>query len=301
MNGVITYALFGFGKEKHPDCFDAKSYIRGMMHCIRMNMLLYPTWTTRIETDTDTFNAFQNLFWALDKLDKVQIRRNEPAPLTKAMLWRLKPIFELNADQTKVFTHVLCRDLDSPATYREVQAVQYWINKEKAAHAITDSVSHTIPMLGGMVGFIPDWFTMRVGVSNWNDLFNGCGIDFNRKGADQDFLNQFIYPKFAQPGSDSITQHYFNGMPNTFLSDYKTCLCPPTAGHVRNCPNDTDLLNYDAKLKESNTIAGHIGASGSYQTALTKFLMQYKDKFTDLHEIEKEYPDLFYWVKDGTY
>lgn len=297
---VITYSLFGYDRERQSNCFDFNSYLRGMMICIRMNRLLYPDWITRIETDHNTYNAFLKLFIHLDLSDKFQVRHHDPELLTKAMLWRLKPVFEMNPDQSKVFTHVLCRDLDSPATYREVQAVQYWMNREKASHAITDSVSHTVPMLGGMIGFIPDWFTMRVGVSAWSDLFSGCSIDFNRKGADQDYLNSIIYPKFAQQGNDSITQHYFNGMPNTFLSDYRTCTCPPTSGHKSGCENDMDT-GLTADLKESNAIAGHIGASGAYQTALTNFLMKYKDKFEDLREIEKEHSDIFYWIKDGTY
>ncbi len=289
---VICYALFGYNKERQSNCFDFNSYLRGMMMCIRVNRLLYPDWITRIETDKATYTAFSSLFHELDKSVMFQFNINEEAQLTKAMLWRLKPLFE-----GEDFTHVICRDLDSPATYREVQAVRYWINKEKAAHAITDSVSHTIPMLGGMIGFVPKWFTMRTEFKTWDEMFNGCTLDFNRKGADQDFLTQYVYPKFAQHGSDSITQHYFNGMSNTFLSDYKTCTCPPTSGHKQGCENNMDL-GLDGVMKESNSICGHIGASGCYTGAMHQFLNKFYDKFEDIRNAEKPYSDVFYWLNE---
>ena len=62
------------------------------------------------------------------------------------MLWRLLPIFEYNVER------IICRDTDSPLTYREAQMVKEWENSPKVVHAITDSVSHNIPLMGGMIG-----------------------------------------------------------------------------------------------------------------------------------------------------
>lgn len=293
---AIVYSLFGYGKPREANSFDFASYIRGLMINVRMNRLLYKDWVIVLETDQATYDAFHILF---DNVG-IEVNINKPAPLCLAMLWRLKPIFEQENQQWR-FSHVICRDLDSPTTYREVQAVQHWINRDKAIHAITDSISHNLPMLGGMIGARPDYFSGTMKVNSWDELMSlANGIDFAKKGSDQTFINKIIYPKFAQPGRDSITQHYFLGMGNTFLSDYRTCTCPSTVGHEGHCINNTDIgLPFD--LRESNSVCGHIGASGAYTTALFKFLYKYKDQFEDLIEIESNYPEMFYWVQDGTF
>jgi hypothetical protein len=179
-----------------------------------------------------------------------------------------------------------------------VQAVQYWINRDKAAHAITDSVSHDVPMLGGMIGFIPRYFMDKTGARTWKQLIDKRNsYNWNAKGNDQSFLTDIVYPCFAQKGSDSITQHYFKGMSNSFLSDYKTCTCEPPAGHADHCINNTPI-DLPFEYKESNSTCGHIGAAGFYTTALERFLSKYKDKFVDLQEIEQSRKDIFYWAND---
>ena len=296
MKGAIVYSLFGNEEDRKENCFNFNSYLRGMMINIRLNKLLFPEWTTLIELDKNVYQKYFNLFNALKQGGWIDFRVNEPEPLTKAMLWRLKPCFEMGSDGFKTWDYVLCRDLDSPATYREAQAVKYWMNRDKAAHAITDSISHDVPMLGGMIGFIPKYFTDKIGQNDWSAMFNGVNIDFNRKGADQDFINQYIYPHFAQQGSDSITQHYFKGR-ESFLSDVRTCICVPTLGHESHCPNNIEI-NLPIEYKESNVICGHIGSAGFYSPILERFLHKYKEKFLGLYEIEKDYEDLFYWNKE---
>jgi hypothetical protein len=261
-----------------------------------MNKLLYPEWTTVIHTDFETYEGFKSYFEGI-RSPKIDIVVCANEPLCKAMLWRMKPIFEMNGGERK-YTYVICRDADSPATYREVQAVEQWIANNKSAHAITDSISHNIPMLGGMIGFKPADFTMRVDAMDWNELMaKSGGISFSIKGSDQDFLNSVVYPKFAQHGNDSITQHYFNGCANSFLSDFHTCTCIPTVGHRDDCPNNFKI-NLPDDLKDSNVIVGHIGASGPYQVATERFLRNYRNQFDSIVNAEANYPDVFYWVKD---
>lgn len=275
----ISYSLFGYNKERQENCFDFNSYLRGLMVNIRLARLIYPDWTIRVHMDLSTYMGFRDLF---DKLPIQVLVVCEDAPLTKAMLWRLKPCFDTDV------SHVICRDLDSPITYREAQAVKYWMNKDKTAHAITDSVSHDVPMLGGMIGFIGKYFTDRMGCNDWDTLVNRGGYDWARKGTDQTFLTNEVYPRVAQHGNDSITQHYVLGMGNSFLSDYHTTI------------QDMDV-NLPIDLKESNDCCGHIGSAGYYNGQTSKFINKHADKFTDLIEIEKDYSDLFSWVKNGCY
>lgn len=291
VRGAISYALF----FKENQAFDFPSYLRGFMLNLRFRALIYPGWKVILNTDTQTFEKYGEFF---EKLP-IEVQVNEPAPLTKAMLWRMKPIFDYTHPGWN-YTHVLCRDVDSPLTYKERQAVEYWIRKDTAAHAITDSVSHDVPMMGGMIGFRPAYFADKMGCRTWDELMAlGDILDYSTKGADQTFLTKYVYPKMATHGSDSIVQHYFQGMPNTFLPNFNTCNCSPLAPHVLRCPNDIEI-DLPIEMKESQSCCGHIGASGWYETATNRFLRKYHDRFLHLAEAEEMYPDIFHWLKDGS-
>lgn len=278
---AISYSLFGYNKARQDNCFDFNSYLRGLMISLRMNRLIMPEWVTVLNTDKSTYNAFKELF---DNCG-IEVLIHDDAPLCKAMLWRLKPVYEMHNGKYK-YTHVLCRDLDSPITWREAKCVQYWLNKGTAIHAITDSISHNIPMLGGMIGINTSLFSLRM-PGNWDELLRmDQTIDYQIKGSDQTFLNNCVYPMWAGHGTDSITQHYLKGMPNTFLSDYQT-----------EVPEYIEL-GLNADLIESNAVCGHIGAAGWYETAMFKFLRKHWDKFEDLIELEKKYSNIFYWVNE---
>jgi len=279
MKGIV-YSLFGYERGRAENCFDFNSYLRGLMICLRMNTLIYPDWKTVLETDENTYNGFKTLF---DKLIEqeiiiIEINKNN-TKLCEAMLWRLKPIFW----KKNKFTHILCRDLVSPATYREAQAVNYWVNqREKAMHAITDSISHDVALMGGMIGIMPEHFIHKTSCYTFEDLMKKSNIDYSTKGSDQVFLNQNIYPMFAQKGNDSITQHYVLGFANTFLSDW------------HNEIEDIDI-GLPIELKETNDICGHIGSAGWYEPIASKLIYKYKSKFYEISEAEKEYPQIFYW------
>lgn len=271
MKGSISYSLFGFGRVTPDSCFEFNTYLRGLSINIRLARLLYPDWDVIVHLDNDTYNAFRGYF---DKAP-LKVVICDDSPLTKAMLWRMKPCFN------NEYTHVICRDLDSPLSYRERQAVEYWINRDKASHAITDSISHDVPMLGGMIGFRPQYFSMRTGYSSWEQMIQR-GSGWERKGADQTFLTQYVYPFFAQHGNDSITQHYLKGMPNSFLSDWHN-----------------EIQNMDLPIpfeyKESNDSCVHIGQSGWNETGTFKFLKKHWSKFDNILNAEKNNPNIFYW------
>lgn len=289
----ISYSIFAPSKDNWADL---DTYLRGLAINIRLNRLLYPLWTTVLHLDKSTYEAYENLIIGYTKAGRFEFRICEDAPMTKAMLWRMKPIFELDMHKNHKWEAVICRDLDSPTTYREVQAVQYWINRGKAAHAITDSDSHNIPMMGGMVGFIPKYFKDYTGYYSWDGMLKGSKLHFDEKGSDQTFLCNSVYPFFSLYGADSITQHYFQGMPNTYLSDFRTCSCDPIRGHVQGCANDTKL-DLPQELKSTNNLCGHIGAAGAYMPVWDAFERKYHNDFEDLNNNEKEYSHIFYWSR----
>jgi hypothetical protein len=197
------------------------------------------------------------------------------------MLYRLLPIFLIDGDKLK-YDRIICRDTDSLLSYRERQAVAYWERGPKMAHSICDSISHTIPIMGGMCGFMSGPFRDRMGVKSFDDLLSlSQGIDFSRKGADQDFLNRYVLPKVA----DSITEHFVLGHPQTFRGD------------CHNFIHDIDLAEDGimGELKATNGYGFHIGAAGMQTDAVVKFLTKYGKDNEYWDNIESQYPEVFYW------
>lgn len=286
---AISFSLFGYDRARPKDCFDFYSYLRGMMVNVRINRLLYPDWISVIHTDKETYNSkYQPVFdWLLNKgLIELVVCASDEA-LTKAMLWRLKPCFERVWDEAASgyrgwkYTHVICRDIDSIGTYREAQAVTMWMREKKTIHCITDSVSHNVPMMGGMIGIATDMFSQRLGVETWDSLMAiSRGINFENKGADQDFLNRYVYPKFA----DSATEHFILGMVRNLAE-----------GNGRHYSIEDIPLPIDAKYKELNSCAGHIGAAGYYDSPTVRFLNHIDPFANEYKAIEEQFPNLFLW------
>lgn len=277
MKGCISYSLFGLNQNVQ-NSFEFHTYLRGLWVNARVNRVLYPGWDIAVHTERYIYEAFQPVLdWLSSRgIIYTSFPPHTNVPLCKKMLWRMYPAFDSN------YTHVLCRDTDSVGTFRERQAVQEWVNEDKTIHCITDSVSHNIPMMGGMIGIRPQHFTMRMRINSWDELMQLAGsIDFSRKGSDQDFLNSKIYPKCA----DSATEHFILGMKQTI---------PEGGGRHYSIP-DVEVDGVPTEHKMLNDCAGHIGAAGYYEPPMVKWLNQvdpYRDEYA---EIERQFPNIFFW------
>jgi len=280
---AISYSLFGYNKKTPDNCFEFNTYMRGLMINVRFNRVIYPNWVNVVNLDSSTYNSpFKPIFDWLQNKGFVELNIcPDDQPLCLAMLWRLKPVFFTNKDTTWRFTHVLCRDVDSICTYREAQAVAQWIQEDKAIHCITDSISHNIPMMGGMIGFRPAHLSSRLSVNSWDALMNKGKFDYNRKGSDQDFLNKYVYPNCAE----SSTEHYVLGMVHNL---------PEGNGRHYSIPDIQ--IDVDPIFKVTNDCAGHIGAAGYYEPPTLKFLHNTDPYNYEYSEIEKQFPQLFFWA-----
>jgi hypothetical protein len=167
--------------------------------------------------------------------------------------------------------------------------VQEWINEDKAVHCITDSISHTIPMMGGLVGFRPGYLNdiLKLNINPeaaWDKLLQYApDLDFKRKGSDQDFLNRVIYPLVG----NSVTEHFIKGM--------RENIAEANGRHYK--VDESIDIGVDPKFKETNLLAGHAGAAGFYETPTMKFLY-WDDPFKkDYEELEtmKGFEQIFYW------
>ncbi len=285
----ISYSLFGYDRVTPENCFEFETYLRGLWVNLRINRVLYPEWVTVINIDHASVDAepYTKLHdWISDNMKVEYIIRPDNVPLTRAMLWRAETAFTYVHPNWK-YSHVLCRDTDSIGTYREAQAVAEWVKEDRAIHAITDSISHNIPLMGGMIGIRPNYINDRLHVTDKMELMfskllaMAPDINYNRKGADQDFLNRVIYPKVQ----DSLTSHFVLGMRQVV----------PEGGGMHYSIPDIELFGVDQEHKFLNTCAGHIGASGYYEPPMLKWLNTidpYKDSYVS---IQKQFPRLMFW------
>lgn len=279
---AISYSLFGYNQQ-HEGCFDFRSYLRNFQLNLRIAQLLYPGWEVTVMLDDESyFSNYHHYFERLQHDKKAFVTHAPKGELCRMMLWRTCPLFWIGIKGNPIYERVICRDTDSLLSYRERQAVAYWERGPKMTHAITDSVSHTITLMGGMIGFKSGNFRDRMGVKSFDELLAlSQGIDFNRKGADQDFLNRYVLPKVA----DSITEHFVLGHPQTFRGD------------CHNFIHDIDLkeIGVPDELKETNGYGFHIGASGYQTDAVVKFLEKHGKDNKYWEALEKQYPETFYW------
>lgn len=278
---AIAYSLFG-ADEQYEQCFEIKSYLRGFHLNLRIAQLLYPDWQVCLMVDEPTYRSqYQGYLWKLNQDFKIDLKVLPKAELCTMMLWRLFPMFQ-DAGKKPKYERVICRDTDSLLSYRERQAVEYWMRGTKMAHSLADSISHTVALMGGMCSFMSGPFRNRMDVSSFDELLSlSQGIDFNRKGADQDFLNRYVLPKVA----DSITEHFVLGHPQTFRGD------------CHNFIHDIDLkeIGVGDVLKETNGYGYHIGGAGFQTDSVVKFLSKYGKDNEYWDALEKQYPAVFYW------
>jgi hypothetical protein len=279
---AISYSLFGYNQQ-HENCYDFRAYLRGLHLNIRIAELLYPGWRVVVTSDSETYlSPYHDYFDSLidsGKINHILFDRDE---LCLMMLGRILPMFMVK-EGNLYYDRIICRDADSLLSYRERQAVEYWMRGPKMAHAITDSISHSVTLMGGMIGFQSGPFRDRMNVKSLDELLSlSQGIDFTKKGADQDFLNRYVLPKVA----DSITEHFVLGHPQSFRGD------------CHNFIHDIDLkeIGVPDELKETNGYGFHIGAAGFQTDAVVKFLQKHGKDNGYWEGLEKKYPEVFYWT-----
>lgn len=186
---VISYSIFGSRTIPKEDRWLFNTYMRGLYFNVCMNALIYPDWISHVEVDSGTFMDHDNFFiWLADNYG-MTYNINVLEPRCKAMLWRLKPIW----NDTDI---VLCRDSDAITTWREKTAVYEWLTTTDNIHGINDNEAHGLPMMGGMVGFRAK--AIRDHFKEWDALmFDNEEIsDMKLHGSDQTFLMKVIYPHF---------------------------------------------------------------------------------------------------------
>ena len=169
MKKVISFSLWG----------ENPMYWIGALKNIELSKEYYPGWICRFYIDS---NSKQELINTI-KGDNVELVLVDSKDSFHGMFWRFWASEDPEVD---IF---ISRDCDSRFSDREVYAIKEWLESDKDFHIMRDHPYHTVPILGGMWG-------CRNGLMrkiNLSEKINQWG-KYERKGIDQDFLGQVIYP-----------------------------------------------------------------------------------------------------------
>lgn len=100
------------------------------------------------------------------------------------MFWR----FDAASDPT--VDVMISRDTDSLLNIRDKAAVDEWLASNKDFHIMRDNVAHSTKILGGM------WGARNKIICNIKQLIHNYSrkTTNNRKGIDQEFLGEIVYP-----------------------------------------------------------------------------------------------------------
>ena len=175
MKNVVAYSLWG----------DKPMYWTGALKNIEKVKEYFPGWICRFYIDRncnpDLINTIKGDNVEVILVDSVGHNTNSYSHY--GMFWRFSASEDPDVD---IF---LSRDCDSRITEREVNAINDWLSSDKDFHRMRDHPYHQVPILGGMWGcrngLMRELGLIRM-INDWNQ--------YQRKGIDQDFLGQVVYP-----------------------------------------------------------------------------------------------------------
>lgn len=169
MKNIVAYSLWG----NHP------MYWVGALRNIELVSKYFPGWICRFYIDDSSDKQLIDTI----KGENVEVILVKSKDSFHGMFWRFWAVEEPDVDI------YLSRDCDSRFSDREFTAIQEWLESDKDFHIMRDHPYHTVPILGGMWG-CRNGILRNVNFSQTIEKWN----QFHRKGIDQDFLGQVIYP-----------------------------------------------------------------------------------------------------------
>lgn len=194
MRKVISIALFGEGDK----------YAQYLPAFVRAHHNLFPAregWELRVHVD----DRVSDLLISYAKADLIEIMLMGKAPLTKAMLWRMAPVFDTDVD------FVFCRDLDAIPMPRDRACCEEFISvapsRKLGVHTIHDNLFHE-GIMGGLCGYYTPVLREVTGWNSLGDLYAAAGnVNYEQHGVDQLVLNRLL----LKAGGPRLFEHRFAG------------------------------------------------------------------------------------------
>lgn len=264
MRKTVSIAIFGEGVL----------YSRYLPAFVRAHLNLFPIeeeWRLRIHCDnvadkTESGRAIVNL----SKAGLVDAVFMGTANYTRAMLWRMSPVFEVESD------YVFCRDLDCCPMPRDRAVMEQFIKSGATVHTVHDNVLH-FDMMGGLCGFHAASFREATGFKSLEQLCaygEQIGLQWTHKGADQRLLNHVC----LRPGGPTLLEHRFNGWHSGPAAQFpKMASGYPCVAYSAPVP-DNGISRFSGELAErADRLANHLGAAGFDFKAAVKFYDEHGD------------------------
>ena len=185
MKRVISFSLFGLPYSR------TNWYYTYLPALIRGYLSIFPGWDLWFYHDENLYACYYaSVLLRLQEQGLIRlILVSEKPVLCKAMLWRLKPIWEADVE------YLLCRDVDHTPTGRERVAVDHFIQTGDALHCINDNESHT-GLMGGLVGFKVAEAKGHMGPSfeSFRGKMGYSDENWAQSGTDQILMNTHLWP-----------------------------------------------------------------------------------------------------------
>lgn len=263
---LISFSLFD---NKHDWQF--LFYIRGLYFNVLMAKLVYPEWTVQVAIERSVYIKYIDLIQYLSANYGMLATVKDEEPLCKMMLWRMEPLFDALVER------VICRDADALVTYREAQAVFEWDRSALAVHSIHDNNAHSVPLLGGLCGFVGKPIAEKYG--SHKTMIGRSPVHISQHGSDQQFLTQVVYMDFQ----NSMMLHNFKGTKHN---------CADAMNDVR---QDLKPIGVDQRLWASNLCISFIGTAGVNEMETLRFFRDNLPVWGSDAEMWAKYPKIFYW------
>ena len=270
MRKIISTALFGSGD----------AYGQYLPALVLAHHSVFPDaegWVLRVHVDRAVEGGRWGRFLrALAAKNLVEVEVMGDAPLCRAMLWRLNPVFgPLN-------NYVFCRDADSLPMPRDRAACEQFISSHCVVHSVHDNVVHR-GIMGGLCGFRAVLFQYQTGLRTLSDIYglaDRAGVDWSMKGADQGVLASLL----LRSGSPELFEHRFAGWSNgpRFLSERApgSYDCPSQSAPVPDVGTSRLVPELTA---QADRLAPHLGAAGFDHGAARRFYEEHGDVVITKH------------------
>lgn len=229
-------------------------YLRGLYFNIRMIKLLLPDWQIAINWEEKLMSDYYDFLGEFEFLSFLWPFTFTDDNRCKNMMQRFNPAYKFNTDR------LLCRDADSCITWREVQEIRKWEESGKDWHGINDNPAHSIPMMGGMIGF------KTKALKNIYPTFDSLiqNFELSEHGSDQSLIMERLWP---------TAQHSF----------YHSQL------------SNREPQPQSNPFWESDLIQRYIGSAGIIEMEALRFLERHDNNNSKWENFEKKFPKIFYW------
>lgn len=192
---IVSYALFKSEASVYHTLKGGNSlaqFTKFLPLLVRAHQVLWAGYEMWLHHDRASM--MEPYFKALVKFDQAGFLKlvdcGTAGTLCGAMLWRMKPAFETDAEA------VVCRDVDVIPAPFDRQAVEEWLHSRHAVHVVHFCQAHS-GVMGGTLAVRPSRFRELVAcrtLEQFMDRGTRSGNTFERHGDDQHLLNQHYLP-----------------------------------------------------------------------------------------------------------